>query len=71
MSKELSIIFPTGLHDVPLHITQFCGPVKHGLMLQLTQYNEDVQSAHYITLTEVDAIRLMVQLEEWIYNKGV
>ena len=71
MSTELASIPNTGTHNVPLYITEFCGPIKHGLMLQLTQEDEEEYHPRYIQLTETDAIQLMVRLEEWIYTKGV
>jgi hypothetical protein len=62
MSTEIAIIPRTGVDDVPLQITQFCGPSKKGIMLQLTQ------GTGYIELTRHDAWQLMIQLAYFAYQ---
>jgi hypothetical protein len=68
MSTEIAIIPRTGTDDVPLQITQFCGPSKKGIMLQLTQGTGGMDCPGYIQLTRHDAWQLMIQLAYFAYQ---
>lgn len=72
MSKTLGTLPKTGRDDVPLTITQFCGPTNKGMMVQLTQGVGGQDCPGYIELTEYDAWRLFSRLEGWFLdNKKV
>lgn len=68
MSTEIAIIPRTGVDEVPLQVTEFCGPAKKGMMLQLTQGIGDQYCPGYIELTECDAWRLLSHLEGWLLD---
>lgn len=68
MSKAICFIPNTGKRGAPLYMTQFCGPVEKGIMLQLTQWVGEggINCPGYIELTEADATRLQAQLALWL-----
>jgi hypothetical protein len=68
MSTEIAIIPRTGTEDLPLHITQFCGPTKKGMMLQLAQDDKEMYYSRCIQLTRHDAWQLMIQLAYFAYQ---
>ena len=70
MSKEIAIIPKTGTNDAPLQITEFCGPAKKGIMLQLTQGKGGQDCPGYVELTVWDVFRLLSVLEEWVRERG-
>jgi len=66
MSTELCVIPRTGTQDVPLYVTQFCGPVKKGIMLQLTQGEREMDCPGFIQLTQHDVERLLPYLASFV-----
>ena len=79
MSKTLGTMPKTGRDDVPLTITQFCGPTNKGMMLQLTQDQKDQTGCEhgyygyypgYIQISKHDAQWLLLLLEVWLLDQG-